>query len=37
MQNVVTLTKDATEHRPIAHGAFLDFEGAFDRTLFKVI
>jgi hypothetical protein len=34
---VVTLTKDAVEHRTTAHGALLDIEGAFDRTLFKVI
>lgn len=34
---MVTLTKDAVEDRTIAHGAFLDIEGAFERTLFKVI
>jgi hypothetical protein len=31
MQNVVTLTKDAMEHKTIAHGAFLDLEAAFNR------
>jgi hypothetical protein len=34
---VVTRTESATEHKEIALAAFLDIEGAFDRTSFEVI
>jgi hypothetical protein len=34
---VVTSTESATEHKEIALAAFLDIEGAFDRTSFEVI
>jgi hypothetical protein len=34
---VVTRIESATEHKEIALAAFLDIEGAFDRTSFKVI
>jgi hypothetical protein len=34
---VVTLIEYATEHKDIALGAFLDIEGAFDRTSLDTI
>jgi hypothetical protein len=34
---VVTRTETATEYKDIALGAFLDIEGAFDRTSFDTI
>jgi hypothetical protein len=34
---VVTCIENAIEHRDIALGAFLDVEGAFDRTSFDTI
>jgi hypothetical protein len=34
---VVTCIENATEHRDIAFGAFLDIEGAFDITSFDTI
>jgi hypothetical protein len=34
---VVTCTENATEYKEIALGAFLDIEGAFDRTSYEVI
>jgi hypothetical protein len=34
---VVTRIKNAVEHKEIALGAFLDIEGAFDRTSFDII
>jgi hypothetical protein len=34
---VVTCTESATEYKDIALGAFLDKEGAFDRTSFDII
>jgi hypothetical protein len=37
LHNVVILIENATEHKDIALGAFLDLEGAFDRTLFDTI
>jgi hypothetical protein len=35
--NVVTCIENAIEHRDITFGAFLDIEGAFDRTSFNTI
>ena len=37
LHNVVTRIESATEHKDIALGAFLDIEGAFDRTSLDVI
>jgi hypothetical protein len=37
LYNVVTHTESAIEHKDIALGAFIDIEGAFDRTLFDTI
>jgi hypothetical protein len=37
LHNVVTIIENATEHRDIALGAFLDIKGAFNRTLFDII
>jgi hypothetical protein len=37
MHNVVTHAEYAIEHKDIAMGAFLDIEGAFDRTSFDII
>jgi hypothetical protein len=37
LHNVVTRIENAIEHRDIALGAFLDIEGAFDRTSFDTI
>jgi hypothetical protein len=37
LHNVVTRIEYATEHKDIALGAFLDIEGAFDRTKFDII
>jgi hypothetical protein len=37
LHNVVTCIENAIEHRDIAFGAFLDIEGAFDRTSFDTI
>jgi hypothetical protein len=34
LHNVVARIENATEHKDIALGAFLDIEGAFDRTSF---
>jgi hypothetical protein len=34
---VVTCTENTNEHKDIAFGAFLDTEGAFDRTSFDTI
>jgi hypothetical protein len=34
---VVTHIESAIEHKDIALGAFLDIEGAFDRTSFEII
>jgi hypothetical protein len=34
---VVTRIKNAIKHKDIALGAFLDIEGAFDRTSFNTI
>jgi hypothetical protein len=36
MHNVVTHAEYAIEHKVIALGAFLDIEGAFDRTSFDI-
>jgi hypothetical protein len=35
--NVVTRVESAIEYKDIALGAFLDIEGAFDRTSFDII
>jgi hypothetical protein len=37
LHNVVTRVESATEYKDIALGAFLDTEGAFDRTSFDMI
>jgi hypothetical protein len=37
LHNVVTYIESAIEHKDIALGAFLDIEGAFDRTSFDII
>jgi hypothetical protein len=37
LHNVVTRVQYAIEHKDIALGAFLDIEGAFDRTSFDII
>jgi hypothetical protein len=37
LHNVVTCIENAFEHRDIALGAFIDIEGAFDRTSFDII
>jgi hypothetical protein len=37
LHNVVTRTENAVEYKDIALGAFLDMEGAFDRTSFDKI
>jgi hypothetical protein len=37
LHNVVTRIECAIEHKDIALGAFLDLEGAFDRTSFDTI
>jgi hypothetical protein len=37
LYNVVTRIECAIEHKDIALGAFLDIEGAFDRTSFDTI
>jgi hypothetical protein len=37
LNNVVTRIEYAIEHKNIALGAFLDIEGAFDRTSFDII
>jgi hypothetical protein len=37
LYNVVTHVESATEYKDIALGAFLDIEGAFDRTSFDMI
>jgi hypothetical protein len=37
LHNAVTRIENAIEHKDIALGAFLDIEGAFDRTSFDVI
>jgi hypothetical protein len=37
LHNVVTHAEYAIEHKDIALGAFLDIEGAFDRTSFDII
>jgi hypothetical protein len=37
LHHVVTRIGSATEHKEIALAAFLDIEGAFDRTCFEVI
>jgi hypothetical protein len=37
LHNVVTHIESAIEHKDIALGAFLDIEGAFDRTSFDMI
>jgi hypothetical protein len=37
LHNVVTRTENATAHKDIALGTFLDIEGAFDRTSFDII
>jgi hypothetical protein len=37
LHNVVTCTEYAIKHKDIALGAFLDIEGAFDRTSFDII
>jgi hypothetical protein len=37
LHNVVTRVENAIEHRDIALCAFLDIEGAFDRTSFATI
>jgi hypothetical protein len=37
LHNVVTRIEGAIEHKDIGLGAFLDIEGAFDRTSFNVI
>jgi hypothetical protein len=37
LHNVVTRIESAIEHKDIAVGAFLDIEGAFDRTSFDII
>jgi hypothetical protein len=34
---VITRIENATEHKDIALGAFLDIEGTFDRTSFDII
>jgi hypothetical protein len=37
LHNVVTRVESAIEYKDIAFGAFLDIEGAFDRTSFDTI
>jgi hypothetical protein len=37
LHNVATCIGSATEYKEIALGAFVDIEGAFDRTTFEVI
>jgi hypothetical protein len=37
LHNVVTHIESAIKHKNIALGAFLDIEGAFDRTSFDII
>jgi hypothetical protein len=37
LHNEVTRIENAMEHKEIALGAFLDIEGAFDRTTFAAI
>jgi hypothetical protein len=37
LHNVVTRTEHAVKHKDIALGAFLDIEGASDRTSFDII
>jgi hypothetical protein len=37
LHNVVTCIENAIEHKDIALGAFLDMEGAFNRTSFDII
>jgi hypothetical protein len=37
IHNVVARIENATEHKDIALGAFLDIEGVFDRTSFNTI
>jgi hypothetical protein len=37
LHNVVTHVESVTEYEDIALGAFLDIEGAFDRTSFDMI
>jgi hypothetical protein len=36
LHNVVTRIENATQHKDIALGAFLDIEGAFDSTSFDI-
>jgi hypothetical protein len=37
LQNAVARTENATEHKDTAFGAFLNIEGAYDRTSFDII